>query len=546
MIDEAQLAELIANTDPMQLLFDIEKAEAEESLVEFVRQSWHVVEPGQPYTHGWHIDFIAEHLEAITDEVELPDGTPYNRLLINIPPGTMKSLITNVFWPAWEWGPRNKPHLRYVCAAHKVENLSARDSRRMRQLITSDWYQKRWGDRVSLAKDQNEKLNFVNNAQGFRIATAMTSLTGIRGDRVIIDDPHSVDSAMSEAQRDSEVTTFLEAIPSRLNNPISSSIIVIMQRLHESDVSGVILEKRLGYDHIMLPMRYDPDRAFPTKLGLEDPRSAEGELLFPARFPLEVVERDEAAMGPYASAGQFQQLPKPRGGGIIQDRWWQLWNEDSFPPLDYVVASLDTAYTKKSENDPSAMTVWGVFSQDVVAQAGRALDREGKSYYIERSFSQQHPKVMLLWAWEERLELHELIQKIEETARRFPLDDLIIENKAAGHSISQELRRLHLNARFGVRLLDTGAQDKVARLYSVQHLFSEGLVYAPDRSWADKVIQQCSSFPKAKHDDLVDTVSQAMRYLRTSGLLQRSKEVQEDIDQIMQHSGAPPPPLYPV
>ena len=546
MIDEAMLAELIADADPSQLLFDIEKAEAEESLVDFIRQAWSVVEPGSPYVHGWHIDFISEHLEAITDEVELPDGSPYNRLLINIPPGTMKSLITNVFWPAWEWGPRNKPHLRYVCAAHKIENLSARDSRRMRQLITSDWYQKRWGDRVSLAKDQNEKLNFVNNAQGFRIATAMTSLTGIRGDRVIIDDPHSVDSAMSEAQRDSEVTTFLEAIPSRLNNPISSSIIVIMQRLHESDVSGVILDKRLGYDHIMLPMRYDPDRAMPTKLGLEDPRSAEGELLFPARFPVEVVDRDEAVMGPYAAAGQFQQLPKPRGGGIIQDRWWQLWNEDAFPPLDYVVASLDTAYTNKSQNDPSAMTVWGVFSQDVVAQAGRALDREGRSYYVERSFSQQHPKVMLLWAWEERLELHELIQKIEETSRRFPLDDLIIENKAAGHSISQELRRLHLNARFGVRLLDTGAQDKVARLYSVQHLFSEGLIYAPDRSWADKVIQQCSAFPKAKHDDLVDTVSQAMRYLRTSGLLQRSKEVQDDIDQQMQHSGSLPPPLYPV
>jgi predicted phage terminase large subunit-like protein len=545
MIDSALLEDL-EGVDTDQLLFDLEKAEAEDSLMEFVRQSWHIIEPAQPYVHGWHLDFISAHLEAITEGYELPDGSPYNRLLINVPPGTMKSLITNVFWPAWEWGPRNMPHLRYVCAAHKVENLSARDSRRMRQLITSDWYQQRWGDRVSLAKDQNEKLNFVNNAQGFRIATAMTSLTGIRGDRVIIDDPHSVDSAMSEAMREAEVSTFLEAIPSRLNNPISSAIIVIMQRLHESDVSGVILEKGLGYDHIMLPMRYDPDRALPTKLGMEDPRQEDGELLFPERFPLAIVERDENAIGPYAAAGQFQQLPKPRGGGIIQDEWWQVWNEGAFPPLDYVVASLDTAYTKKTENDPSAMTVWGVFSQDVVGQANKRLDREGKPYYIERSYHQQHPKVILLWAWEERLELHELLAKIEQTARRFPIDDLIIENKAAGHSIAQELRRLHLNARFGVRLLDTGAQDKVARLYSVQHLFSEGLVYAPDRSWADKVIQQCSTFPKAKHDDLVDTVSQAMRYLRTSGLLQRQQEVQEDLDQQMQHRGAPPAPLYPV
>ena len=179
-------------------LFEISKIDCEESLVDFIKQSWHTIEPGAPYTHGWHIDFIAAHLEAITDGVELPDGTPYNRLLINVPPGTMKSLITNVFWPAWEWGPRNMPHLRYVCAAHKIENLSARDSRRMRQLITSEWYQKRWGDRVKLAADQNEKLNFVNSASGFRIATAITSLTGIRGDRVLLDDPHSVDSAASE------------------------------------------------------------------------------------------------------------------------------------------------------------------------------------------------------------------------------------------------------------------------------------------------------------------------------------------------------------
>jgi len=532
--------------DPDKLLFELDKADAEESLVEFTKQAWHVIEPGQPYVHGWHIDFIAEHLEAITDGVELPDGTPYNRLLINIPPGTMKSLITNVFWPAWEWGPRNKPHLRYVCAAHKIENLSARDSRRMRQLITSDWYQKRWGDRVSLAKDQNEKLNFVNNAQGFRIATAMTSLTGIRGDRVIIDDPHSVDSAASEAQREAEVTTFLEAIPSRLNNPIESAIIVIMQRLHEQDVSGVILDKRLGYDHIMLPMRYDPDRAFPTKLGVEDPRSDDGELLFPARFPIEVVDRDEAAMGPYATAGQFQQLPKPRGGGIIKDEWWKLWNHEAFPPLDYVVASLDTAYTTKTTNDPSAMTVWGVFSQDVISQANHRLARDGTPYAVERTFATPHPKVILLWAWEGRLELHELIEKIAETAQRFPIDELLIESKAAGHSVAQELRRLHYNASFGVRLLDPGRADKVSRLYSVQHLFSEGLIYAPERSWSDKVIQQCSSFPKATHDDLVDTVSQAMRHLRTQGLLQRRQEVLEDIDRQMAYDGPPPQPLYPI
>jgi predicted phage terminase large subunit-like protein len=526
-------------------LMEISRAECEESLSEFIRQSWHVIEPAMPYVHGWHIDFICEHLEAITDGVELDDGSPYNRLLANVPPGTMKSLVLNVFWPCFEWGPRNMPHLRYVCAAHKVENLSARDSRRMRQLITSDWYQARWGDRVSLSKDQNEKLNFQNSRGGFRIATAITSLTGIRGDRVIIDDPHSVDSASSEALRQSEVATFLEAIPTRLNDPIHSAIVVIMQRLHEEDVSGVILEKDLGYDHIMLPMRYDPTRHCVTKLGIEDPRSAEGELLFPARFPESVVDRDERAMGPYASAGQFQQQPTPRGGGVIKADWWQPWEEPAYPPMDLIVASLDTAYTTKQENDFSALTVWGVFTADRnTAQATRVSGRDGIAN-VERVYVDGAPRVMLIAAWQERLELPDLVQKVAKTCRDRGVDRLLIESKASGISVSQELQRLYNHEDWAVQLINPGAIDKLARLYSVQHLFSEGMVYAPDRHWADLVIRQCEVFPKGKHDDLVDTVSQALRHLRELGVLTRSAERMADIDEQMRHRGAPPEPLYP-
>ena len=525
-------------------LLDISRAECEESLAEFIRQAWHVIEPGSEYLHGWHVDFICEHLEAITYGVEI-DGRPYNRLLANVPPGTMKSLILNVFWPSWEWGPQNIPHMRYVCAAHKVENLSARDSRRMRQLITSDWYQKRWGDRVSLARDQNEKLNFHNGAGGFRIATAITSLTGIRGDRVLIDDPHSVDSASSQAQRETEVTTFLEAIPTRLNDPIKSAIVVIMQRLHEDDVSGVILDKKLGYDHICLPMRYDPLRHCITALGIEDPRREDGELLFPARFPEDVVDRDERAMGPYASAGQFQQQPTPRGGGVIKVDWWQPWEHDSYPPMDLIVASLDTAYTTKQENDPSALTVWGVFTSDTsVAQATRVAGREGLTG-VERVYVEGAPRVMLMGAWTERLELPDLVRKVAESCRRLRIDKLLIESKASGISVSQELRRLYGHEDWAVQLINPGAMDKLARLYSVQHLFSEGMIYAPDRQWADKVVRQCEVFPKGKHDDLVDTTSQALRHLRELGLLTRSAERMADLSEQMRHRSAPPDPLYP-
>ena len=300
--------------DPRLALKAIQKRQCELSLGEYIKQAWHVVEPGQPYVHGLHIDFNCAHLEAITDGVQFEDGTFYNRLLVNVPPGTMKSLIINVFWPSWEWGPRNMPHMRYVCAAHSQE-LALRDSVKMRRLVKSEWYQERWGDRVQLMSDQDAKGKFENSATGSRQATAFEGITGYRGDRVIIDDPHSVDGANSDAKRNTVTQLFKEAVTSRLNNPDRSAIVVVMQRLHEEDVSGVILSNDMGYDHIMLPMRYDPTRAAPTKLGYADVREEEGELLFPDRFPLDVVERDERAMGPYATAGQYQQQPEPRGGG---------------------------------------------------------------------------------------------------------------------------------------------------------------------------------------------------------------------------------------
>ena len=502
-----------------QTLYELDLVDAEESLASFVKQAWAVIEPGQKYVHGWHIDFICAHLEAITDGVELDNGELYNRLLINVPPGTMKSLLCGVFWPAWEWGPRNMPHLRYVCASHSLD-LAIRDGLRMRRLIMSEWYQKRWGDRVTLTGDQNQKTKFENTSTGFRQAAAAGSITGARGDRVIIDDPHSVDGANSDAQRESTVQWFLEAVPTRLNNPDSSAIIVIMQRLHEADVSGVILDKRLGYDHVMLPMMLDKARVYPTKLGIEDPRETEGELLFPARFPQDVVDRDSKVMGPYATAGQFQQEPTPRGGGVIKAQWWETWMEDGYPAFDYIIASIDTAYTSKTENDPSAMTVWGVFSGDIAtsARSDNFVSPRGKFKSVEEEAArfdegvrirdmldhnpESVPRVFLMGAWQEHLELSALVAKVASTCRKFRVDKLLVEAKASGLSVAQEIRRLYGAEDWAVQLINPGSLDKLARVYSIQHLFSEGMIYAPDRQWADMVIRQCEVFPKGKHDDL--------------------------------------------
>src|SRR5690606_25612629 len=191
-----------------------------------------------------HVDAICEHLEAITAE-------QISRLLINIPPGTMKSTLCSVFWPAWEWGPKGMPHHRIIGASHE-QGLATRDTLKMRRLVTSEWFQARWP--IRLTGDQNQKTYYENDSTGFRQACAVASMTGRRGDRVVWDDPHSVEASLSPAHRETALRVFQETLPTRLNNPASSAIVVVMQRLHQGDVSGFILEGDYGYEHLCLPM----------------------------------------------------------------------------------------------------------------------------------------------------------------------------------------------------------------------------------------------------------------------------------------------------
>lgn len=276
-----------------------------------MRQGWHVLEPTAELKWGWSLDAICEHLEAV-------HYGHIRELLINVPPGMMKSLLTGVFFPAWEWGPRGQPALRYLGTSHK-QDLAVRDNLKCRRLIQSRWYQERWP--ITLTGDQNAKTKFENDKTGFREAMAFRSMTGSRGDRVLLDDPLSVDDANSEAELLNAEITFTESLPTRLNNEKSAKI-VIMQRLHERDTSGVILAKELGYVHLMLPMEFEPERKCRTIIGFEDPRTEPGELLFPERFPLEQVEALKKTMGSYAVAGQFQQRPAPREGGMFKRAWF--------------------------------------------------------------------------------------------------------------------------------------------------------------------------------------------------------------------------------
>jgi len=310
--------------------------------------------------------------------------------------------------------------------------------------------------------------------------------------------------------------------------------------------SAVVVRRkgRVSVSGNCLPMHYEPDRAFETRIGWNDPRAEPGELLWPARFGEDEVGALERQLGPFASAGQLEQRPEPKGGGVIKRDWWQGWADKAFPPMDYILASLDTAYTEKTENDYSALTVWGVFTSDPVARPNRILDADGRPIDGGRHFMDPAPKVMLMTAWQERLALHELVMKAGTTCQKLKVDLLVIEDKAAGHSVAQEIRRLFSNESFGVQLLNPRSMDKLSRLYSVQHLFAEGMIHAPDRTWADMVITQVGVFPHGKNDDLVDTVSQGLRKLRDMGLLVRAPERLAEIEDAKRYA-RPPAPLYP-
>lgn len=527
---------------PEDTLRDLDRSDCEDSLYTFLEYAWRFIDPS-PFVPGWPLEAIADHLQAVVDG-------DIKRLVINIPPRMGKSSICSIAFPAWIWAQKHisstsGPGVPLLHASYAL-SLAMRDSVKCRRLIESPWYQSLWGDRFSLVGDQNTKGRFQNDKKGERLITAVDArVTGEGGNIIVVDDPNAANEALSEASIYACTEWWDGTMSTRLNDSKTGAFVVIQQRLGESDLTGHILETDTGWTHLCLPMKYEPERSFVSSIGWEDPRTEPGELLWPDRFDAQQVVELEKRLGPWKAAGQLMQRPEPQGGGVIKREWWEPWPDAAYPPMDFVIAALDTAYTVKTENDFSAITVWGIFSGDVIAQTTKQIARDGDvSDSPAREYTQQHARVMLMHAWQERLELHDLVVKVAKTCKDMKVDKLLVEDKAAGHSVAQELRRLFGYENFAVQLFNPGAFDKLARLYSVQHLFAEGMVYSPDRSWSDQVITQCATFPKAKHDDLTDTVSMALRHLRDIGMLTRPVEHQAELQSNMQHQGKPLGPLY--
>jgi len=519
----------------------VETKKYEDSLYEFVRAAWTFFDPAD-FVDNWHLKDLCDHLEAVA-RGQIP------RLLINVPPRTGKTSIVSICFVAWVWaqrekGPLSGPHVSFFYASY-AEQLSLEHSLKTRRLLESKWYKKHWGDRFKLVSDRNTKGHFENDKGGYRMASSVDArATGWGADILIADDPHLVKEAESDIVREGVVKWWTETMPSRLNDRRTGAMVVVMQRVHEGDLSGYILANRLGYVHFCVPMSYVPcmhvnrwvGNHIETVLGDDvedipddevfwvDRRHHDGDLLWPARYPASEIIKLERELGPYAYAGQYQQTPAPRGGGIIRTEWWQTWNDElaaengakpgSYPTCEYILASLDTAFTEKEENDPSALSIWGVWR-----------DTAG------------NPNIILMYCWAERMMIHELVSRVAADCKTFKIDRLIIEDKAAGHSVSQELGRLFGHFDYGIELVNpsTGfikSPDKVARLQTVVHLFAEGLVFAPDKEWADAMIKQCALVPRAVHDDLADSMSQALIYLRRAGWavrrVERAMEVEDE------------------
>jgi predicted phage terminase large subunit-like protein len=469
------------------------------------------------------------------------------------------------------------PQVRFLCGSYN-DDLSLQNSTRHRRLLLSPWYQRYWGRRFQIAQDQAAKSKFDTTAGGSRISTSARGLLlGIGGDLIVVDDPHNLHGAESEAERLQALNWWRELSSTRLNDPKRSAIVVIMQRLHEEDVSGHILSSDGSEDwcHLMVPAEYEWRRHCVTVLGWQDPRGLDdnneplvsvlpsgervprdteaaneldrrdGVLMWPERFGSSEIARIKAELGPYLASGRLQQSPMPAKGGIFQRDWWQLYEspDGKFPPFDHLVASLDSAFTEKEQNDPSGLTVWGVYRGE-----------DGKR------------RIMLVHAWRKHLPFSGpridkepletvtaykrrtsagwgLVEWVADTCTRFAVDRLLIEAKASGISAAQELRNRYAGRSWAIELRSVKG-DKLSRALAVQPIFTQQMIYAPARDWSELVITEMSMFPVGRYKDLTDSASMALKYLRDVGLADADVEEQEAKMERVMHRGRPKP-LYP-
>ena len=456
------------------------------SLAEFVQRAWHVLEPGVLHW-GWHQQAICEHLEAQA-RGEIRD------LIINVPPRSSKSSITSIALPAWMWA--NDPSERFVCSSYS-QSLSLDLGLQQRRLVESDWYRTRF-PHVRIAPDAAAKAKFDTTRQGFRISTSTGgTVTGKGGGWILADDPHSTKKGESAADRKNVITHWRQTLSNRGNDAKSVRRTIIMQRVHEADLSGELLSDG-GWEHLCIPQEFEDTKRRATGIGWTDPRTEEGELLQPDRMGPKEVAQAKLDMGPYAYAGQHQQRPAPMEGGIFKAAWWRFWRyawEDDIPELkartvvinptqvwDRQLLSFDCAFKKTDDSDLVCGGVWGC--------------RGAENFLLD-----------CVW---ERLDFVETAQQFQAMTEKWP-DAIakLVEEAANGFAIINSFRAKIPGV---LPIKPQGGKD--ARAYATSPLVAAGNVFLP-LHWRkrDAYILEHSSFPNATHDDAVDMQSQALNYI---------------------------------
>ena len=490
-------------TDPQMALIELDRELVRVGgLAMFAELAWPQVESEGSFKGNWHINEIAAELENVSRGEN-------RRLAIAVPPRSMKSLLVSCFWPAWDWIAN--PQRRFLFASY-AQNLSIRDNMKCRRIIQSPWYQARWGGGFKLASDQNAKGRFENDRHGYRLATSVDAqVTGEGGDFVVVDDPHNVRQAESEATREGTVRWFDEAMQSRLNDPTTGAFVVIQQRVHQRDLIGHVMapgRRAKPYRYCCLPAEFDPDHPHVWK---HDPRKEKGELLWPSRVPREELEELKASLGIYAAAAQLQQLPAPREGGIFKRHWFPIIQA---APGDTVwVRGWDFAGTLKKEvkSDPdftaTVLVGWSRATRKWII--GHADHWQVEQHEVERlvvSIAEQDHA-----AWGQRVRI------------KIPQDPA-----AAGKAMAQ--RMMTLLSRWQAKAGPVTG-DKMQRALPLAGQAGVGNVQMLQGPWNDAFLEELTGFPTAAHDDWVDSASEAFNEhaTGTGGILEFYRQKADDV-----------------
>jgi predicted phage terminase large subunit-like protein len=440
-------------------LAQIEKKErSHEDFLVFVKAVW------PEFIAGNHHKIIAEKLERVAKG-------DLKRLIINMPPRHTKSEFASFLFPAWMIG--KNPNMKIIQATHTTE-LAVGFGRKVKNLLEREDYQELFD--VRLAADSKASGRWDTDRGGMYYAVGVGSnLAGRGGDLVIIDDPHSEQTLMSNNGFDDAWDWYTGGPRQRLQP--GGSIVCVMTRWHEKDLTGQLLRAQ-GRDSMA-------DQWEVVELPAILPS---GESCWPEYWPTQDLERVKASIPPSKWNAQYQQDPTGDDNSILKREWWRIWEEGAVPELEYVIQSYDTAFSKKETSDYSAITTWGVF----------------------RPKAEGAPALILLDSQKGRWDFPELKEVAYEQYQFWDPETVIIEAKATGMPLTHELRNMGIPV---VNFTPSRGNDKISRAHSIAPLFEAGMIWAPDEQWAHELIEECAAFPNGEHDDLVDSTTQAlMRY----------------------------------